>query len=87
MASMGLYGFQPNIDGIRAVLKSEGVQSALHGIVDPIAVTATSLAVERDAEYKAYVDLGKYAALGKVVCGNQAARRDNAHHNTILKAR
>ena len=26
-------------------------------------------------------------AIGKVVCGNAAARHDNSHNNTLLKAR
>jgi hypothetical protein len=87
------YGFRPDIGGIRAALKSDGVQSALRAIVEPIASSATGIAAAnadshtRGAEYKAYVDVGNYTAIGKVVCGNAAARHDNAHNNTILKAR
>ena len=82
-----------NIRGIRAVLKSDGMRYALHGIVDPIAASATSMAAAnadshtRGARYVGYVDVGRYTAIGKVVCGNAAARHDNAHNNTILKAR
>lgn len=85
--------FKHNIGGIRAVLRSEGVQAALRAIVEPIASNATGMAAAnanshtRGAEYKAYVDVGKYTAIGKVVCGNAAARHDNSHNNTILKAR
>lgn len=75
------------IDGIRDVLRSGVVQSELHSLVDPIAARATELAQEPDAEYKSYVDVGSYTALGKVVCGNAAARHDNSHNNTMLKAR
>lgn len=76
-----------NIEGVRAVLKSGGVQAQLASITMPIAEAATANAQEPEAVYKSYVDVGEYTALGKVVCGNQAARRDNAHHNTILKSR
>lgn len=86
MAS-GLYGFKPNIAGIRAVLKSGGAQDALRRVAEPIAAAANAAAQEPEAVYKVYVDLGAYTAIGKVVCGNQAARRDNARHNTILKSR
>lgn len=85
--------FEHNIGGIRAVLRSEGVQAALREIVEPIASNATGMAAAnanshtRGAEYKAYVDVGNYTAIGKVVCGNAAARHDNSHNNTILKAR
>ncbi len=85
--------FRHNIGGIRAVLKSEEVQAALRAVVEPIASNATGIAAAnadshtRGAEYKAYVDVGNYTAIGKVVCGNAAARHDNAHNNTILKAR
>lgn len=75
------------IDGIRAVLRSGGVQSAIKGLIDPIAARATSAAGEKDAEYKAYADIGQYSVIGKVVCGNAAARHDNSHNNTLLKAR
>ncbi len=81
-----LYGFTPNIGGIRAVLRSTEVQSELAQLIAPITDAANGNAQERDAEYKAYVDVGNYTALGKVVCGNIAARRDNAHHNTLLKS-
>ena len=87
MASATLYGFTPNLAGIRQVFKSGGVQEALRDIVEPIAANANALKMDENAEYTTYVDLGEYTAIGKVVCGNQAARRDNAHHNTILKAR
>ena len=86
MAS-GLYGFKPNISGIRAALKSEGAQASLRRVAEPIAAAANAAAQEPEAVYKVYVDLGAYTAIGKVVCGNQAARRDNARHNTILKSR
>lgn len=82
-----------NIGGIRAVLKSGGVQMALGAIVERQAATATNIASAnanshtRGAEYKAYVDVGQYTAIGKVVCGNAAARHDNSHNNTLLKAR
>lgn len=85
--------FAHDIGGIRAALKSEGVQAALRAIVEPIAASATGIAAAnanshtRGAVYKAYVDVGNYTAIGKVVCGNAAARHDNAHNNTILKAR
>ena len=85
--------FKPNIGGIRAALKSDGVQAALRQIVEPIASNATGIAAAnadshtRGAEYRAYVDVGNYTAIGKVVCGNAAARHDNSHNNTILKAR
>lgn len=75
------------IGGIRFVLRSAEVQSELQSLVDPIAARATELAQEPDAEYKSYVDVGSYTALGKVVCGNAAARHDNSHNNTMLKAR
>ena len=87
------YGFRPDIGGIRVVLRSVEVQQELRQIVEPIAATATGIAAAnadshtRGAEYKAYVDVGNYTAIGKVVCGNAAARHDNAHNNTILKAR
>lgn len=82
-----------NIGGIRATLKSEEVQTALKMIVERQAATATGIAAAnadshtRGAEYKAYVDVGQYTAIGKVVCGNAAARHDNSHNNTLLKAR
>lgn len=82
-----------NIGGIRAALKSGGVQTALGAIVERQAATATNIAAAnanshtRGAEYKAYVDVGQYTAIGKVVCGNAAARHDNSHNNTLLKAR
>jgi hypothetical protein len=85
--------FVPNIDGIRAVLKSAGVQAELRSLVEPMAAAATDMAAAnadshtRGAVYKAYVDVGNFTAIGKVVCGNMAARRDNALNNTILKAR
>lgn len=37
--------------------------------------------------YGSFVDLGAYAAIGKVVCMTALGRADNAHNNTILKAR
>lgn len=85
--------FKLNITGVRAILKGAEVQAALRSIVEPIAANATDMAAANDdshtrgAEYKAYVDVGNYTAIGKVVCGNAAARHDNAHNNTILKAR
>lgn len=88
-----LYGFKTNIEGIRAVFKSEVIQRELMAIVEPIAERANDIAIDnenshtRGAEYRAYVDVGNYTAIGKVVCGNAAARHDNAHNNTILKAR
>lgn len=75
------------IDGIRAVLRSGGVQSAIKGLIDPVAARATELSQEKGAEYKAYADIGQYSVIGKVVCGNAAARHDNSHNNTLLKAR
>ena len=87
------YGFRPDIGGIRSVLRSQEVQHELRQIVEPIAANANGIAAAnenshtRGAEYRAYVDVGNYTAIGKVVCGNAAARRDNAHNNTILKAR
>ena len=83
----GLYGFQHNIEGIRAVLKDGGTQSALMDAASPICARANGMAQERGAEYKTYVDVGRYSALAKVVCGNAAAQRDNRRHNTILKSR
>lgn len=80
-------GFVPNIAGIRAALKSDGVQAALASITEPIAMAATANAMDDQAVYKSYVDVGAYTAIGKVVCGNIAARRDNARNNTILKSR
>lgn len=85
--------FVHNIGGIRTVLRSAGAQAALREIVEPIASNATGMAAAnanshtRGAEYKAYVDVGNYTAIGKVVCGNAAARHDNSHNNTLLKAR
>lgn len=82
-----------SIGGIRSVLKSGEVQTALRLIVERQASNATGIAAAnenshtRGAEYKAYVDVGNYTAIGKVVCGNAAARHDNAHNNTLLKAR
>ena len=85
--------FQHNIGGIRAQLKSEGVQAALMQLCEPMAATATGMAEAnanshtRGAVYKAYVEMGQFTAIGKVVCGNAAARHDNSHNNTLLKAR
>ena len=85
--------FVPNVAGIRTVFKGAEVQAALRSVVEPIAANATGMAAAnanshtRGAEYKAYVDMGNYTAIGKVVCGNAAARHDNAHNNTLLKAR
>ena len=85
--------FKLNIAGVRAVLKSDAVRSALHGVVDPIAASATGIAAAnanshtRGARYVGYVDVGRYTAIGKVVCSNAAARHDNSHNNTLLKAR
>lgn len=76
----------PNIKGIDAVLSSAAVEAQLMALCEPVASAATANAVERDAEYKAYVDQAGYVKVGKVVCGNQAARRDNARHNTLLKS-
>lgn len=82
-----------NIEGIRAALKSDGAQGALRGVTEPMAARANSMASAnadshtRGAEYKVYVDVGRFTAIGKVVCGNAAARHDNAHNNTLLKAR
>lgn len=87
MAKSGLYGFTPNIRGIRAALKSEGVRAQLREACDAIAERANANKQSKRAEYKVYVDAGRYTAIGKVVCGNLAARFDNAHHNTILKSR
>ena len=86
MAS-GLYGITPNLAGIDAVLSSGAIESELHATCEPIAQAATANAQVRGAEYRAYVDQAGYVLIGKVVCGNQAARRDNARHNTILKSR
>jgi len=86
-------GFRPNIHGIRAALKSAATQQALRALVEPVAQRANAIAAAnedshtRGAEYRAYVDVGKFTAIGKVVCGNAAARHDNAHNNTLLKAR
>lgn len=91
MASLS--GFQPNISGIRFVLRSEEVQAEIRSLVEPIAQRATASAAAgadshtAGAVYRAYVDLGSYTAIGKVVCGNAAARHDNAHNNTLLKSR
>ena len=41
MAS-GLYGYKPNSAGWMAVFKSGGMQSALKGVVDPIAAAANA---------------------------------------------
>ena len=81
-----LYGFTPNIGGIRAVLRSDEIQSELAALIAPITEAANANARERTAEYRAYVDVGNYTALGKVVCGNIAARYDNAHNNTLLRS-
>lgn len=75
------------IGGIRTVLKSGGVQDVIQGLIDPVAARANANAQEPDAEYKAYADIGRYTVIGKVVCGNAAARHDNSHNNTLLKAR
>lgn len=75
------------IDGIRTVLRGGGTQSAIKELIEPVAARANELAQEKDAEYKAYADIGQYTAIGKVVCGNAAARHDNSHNNTLLKAR
>ena len=37
--------------------------------------------------YGAYVDLGTYTAIGKVVCMTALGRYDNSINNTILKSR
>jgi len=85
--------FKLNINGVRAILKGAEVQAALRSVVEPIAASATAMAAAnannhtQGAEYKAYVDVGKFTAIGKVVCGNAAARHDNSHNNTMLKAR
>ena len=85
--------FKLNITGVRAILKGTEVQAALRSVVEPIAANATGMAAAnanshtKGAEYKAYVDIGNYTAIGKVVCGNAAARHDNAQNNTLLKAR
>lgn len=85
--------FKLNIVGVRAILKGAEVQAALRSVVEPIAARATGMAAAnanshtRGAEYRAYVDMGNYTAIGKVVCGNAAARHDNSHNNTLLKAR
>lgn len=85
--------FVPNVAGIRTVFKGAEVQAVLRSVVEPIAANATGMAAAnanshtRGAEYKAYVDMGNYTAIGKVVCGNAAARHDNSHNNTLLKAR
>lgn len=86
MAS-GLYGFTPNVPGIDAALSSEGVKAKLASICEPIAARANANAVYKKALYVTYVDQGTYVALGKVVAANNAARADNAHYNTLLKAR
>lgn len=86
MAS-GLYGITPNLAGIDAVLSSASVKALLLGHAESIASSANANAVERGASYRALVDQASYVALGKVVCGNAAARRDNARHNTLLKSR
>lgn len=82
-----LYGFKPNIRGIRQVFKSDGCKAALQDACDPVADRANSNKTRDKAEYKVYVDTGNYTAIGKVVCGNYEARLDNAENNTILKAR
>ena len=76
----------PNLKGIDAVLSSAAVETQLMALCEPIAENATAIAQEPEAEYKTYVDQAGYVKVGKVVCGNQAARRDNARHNTLLKA-
>lgn len=82
-----------NIGGIRAVLKSGPIQAALASVCEPIADAATANAAANanlhteGAVYKAYVDVAQFTAIGKVVCGNAAARHDNAHNNTLLKSR
>lgn len=83
----GLYGFMPNVEGIDAALSSEGVKAKLASICEPIAARANANAVYKKALYVTYVDQGTYVALGKVVAANNAARADNAHYNTLLKAR
>lgn len=82
-----LYGFKPNIRGIRQVFKSDGCKAALEDVCIPIADRADAIRVRDRAEYDVYVDTGNYTAIGKVVCGNIDARFDNAENNTILKAR
>ena len=83
----------PNKAGIRTILKSGEIRAALMEIIEPIATTATGMAESnenshtRGAEYKAYVDEATNLLVGKVVCGNAAARHDNSHNNTLLKAR
>lgn len=86
MAS-GLYGFTPNVPGIDAVLSSGAVRGMLASIAAGIAGTANAIAQEDGAEYQSHVDMATYVPLGKVTCGNHAARKDNALHNTLLKAR
>lgn len=87
MASGMLYGYKAKISGIRKVFKSEEVQTALQNICDPITERANATKVRKNAEYATYVDIGRYTAIGKVVCDNIDARHDNAANNTILKAR
>lgn len=86
-------GFKTNIGGVRTVLKSAGVKAVLASVCERMASTATANAAAnenshtRGAVYKPYVDVGEYTAIGKVVCGNAAARHDNSHNNTLLKSR
>lgn len=81
------YGFKPNVNGISAVLSTPAVQSMLASLSESMAATANDISQTHDAEYRAYVDMGRFVPIGKVVCGNYTARIDNAYHNTLLRAR
>ena len=107
----GLYGYRPDAAGWAQVFKSGGMQSALKGVVEPIAANANAnfglragdrvpLKVKngtvqdvkfngtpKKPPYGAFVDLGTYTAIGKVVCMTELGRYDNSINNTILKSR
>jgi len=81
-----------NIDGVRQVLKSDGVKAQLQQKSNEICNRANESANLKTNKgiktfYTAYVDEGQYTAIGKVVAATKYGKIDNARNNTLLKAR
>jgi hypothetical protein len=72
-----------NSNGIRSVLKSQGVQDVLLRSAKQMQEMANA---GKKKGYYAKVDAGGNRASAAVIAGGRWAIRDNAKHNTLLKS-
>lgn len=71
--------FKLNIDGLRDVMKSDGMQQHLQSVGGIVRSAA-------GYGYDNRVVMGKYEAIGQVFPHSAKAAKDNSQNNTLLKS-